>query len=814
LKISQQSFIADKSNPWLLSHHQLSHLEQSVVETLFSVGNGTIGTRGTSGYSTIGTQPENEGTYLNGVYLREAIDYDESAYGFAQFNNKMLQVNNTKMIEISTEDELFEQVDCVEKTLNLQQACYQESLLLSTKSGNKIKLNIKRIVCQHQSDLMINHYTIEPVNYAGKLLIKSFIKNNNSTQQSAAQQNDKGDPRVGDLSTTHQLSLLDACSTNEFSYLLQQLNDPDSLLIVATSHHFEQAVSYHLNTKHYALSTDKAFLTDVFEVKLNEQVIEFTKYSVYQSSQHKPKNGQKLTDKQHPSELISQSQQKLRQAMKLGYANNLAKHNSLMAGFWLNSDVVIEGNEQHQLAIRLNMLHLNMSAGRDGQRNIAAKGLTGSGYDGHYFWDSEIYITPYFIYTQPEVAKALLTYRFNGLAKAKQRAREMNHPKGALFPWRTIGGEECSSYFPAGTAQYHINAAIAYAIRQYFRATDDWQFIWEKGAQLLIETARLWADLGHFNAEKNDQFCLDMVTGPDEYTALVNNNYYTNAMAKIHLSFTCELLLLLKTNDVKKYRNLIGQVNISSEEILLWSKIAEKMYLPHDDKRNISPQDDSFLAKKAWDFAHTPNDKYPLLLHFHPLVIYRHQVLKQADVVLANFLQDDEIELGLKQNNLAFYEPLTTHDSTLSACTHSIVYSEVGDQQAAFNYFNETVLTDLNNLHDNSQHGVHTAAMAGSWMCVTQGFAGFRLRNDHVSFQPKLPQQWQSLQFKLKCKGCQIAVRLLQDSVTYQLLSGESLKVKHFQQDFTLTHQQPCRQFSLVKVDSQEKQPSISGYIL
>ncbi|MCW8833889.1 MAG: glycoside hydrolase family 65 protein, partial [Colwellia sp.] len=633
MKNLYNNLAAGEKKQWLLSQTQLAHLNDGVIETLFSLGNGTLGTRGTSCYESDITNPECEGTYLNGAYMREAIEYDESAYGFAQFNNKMLQVFNSKSIEISTDNEIFIPYKTGEKYLHLRHGSFHEVLQLKTSSGKKVKLHVTRIVCQHQQNMMINHYKIEPVNFHGKLLIKSFLKSNDATSTS------NGDPRVGNLSTKEQLHTLNSSSTPEYSYLLHQLQVPKSLVLVATSHQFEQE-----SQQIFPSSPSENELTDQFEIALANKSVELTKYSVYLTNQ-KLTNAYQDKDEQLASEaLITQARDELLLAKQLGYNKNIQLHQKLMHEFWQDSDIEIHGNEQHQLAIRLNMLHLKMSAGKDGQRNIAAKGLTGPGYDGHYFWDSEIYIIPYFIYTQPGIAKNLLSYRFHGLAHAKKRAKEMGHNQGALFPWRTISGEECSSYFPAGTAQYHINAAISYAVKQYFKASQDWQFMWSEGAELVFETARLWPSLGHFNENKQGFFCIDTVTGPDEYTALVNNNYYTNAMAKIHLSFAVELINALKIKDKTMHASLLARLNISPQEIERWQKIAEKMYLPHQAEQNITPQDDSFLNKKAWDFIGTPKDKYPLLLNFHPLVIYRHQVLKQADVVLANFLQDDAVD--------------------------------------------------------------------------------------------------------------------------------------------------------------------------
>jgi alpha,alpha-trehalose phosphorylase len=776
LENNSDKIVIDGVDEWALSSNQLSHLGNGVVETLLSLGNGFIGTRGTSSYTDKTTKIE--GTYINGAYAKEAIEYDESAYGFAKFNNKMLQVVNTKQIEISDGENVFSAVNKGQKTLDLRHALLKESLLLSTRHGKTIKLTITRVVCQHQQNLMLNHYQIEPVNFTGKLTITSYITDNNTSSDVT------DDPRTGNLSNQDQLTLIDSVSDLDVSYRLHKLNDPESLIIAATLLQFSQQ-----SPTHYIALFEKNYTATQFELTLTDVPIQFTKYSVFHCNQsgESPQNNSTTV-------LCDRVKDTLSKAANLGYAHHLKQHQAIMEEFWENSDIQIAGDKQHQVAIRLNMLHLNMSAGRDGTSNISAKGLTGPGYNGHYFWDSEIYITPYFVYTQPHIAKSLLSYRYSGLEKAKQRAQELGHPKAALFPWRTISGEECSSYFPAGTAQYHINSAIAYAVKQYFRATQDLSFIWEKGAELIIETARLWPSLGHFNPLKNNKFCISTVTGPDEYTALVDNNYYTNAMAKTHLSFACDLMDLLQNTDLEKYISLTNTLAITPQELDLWRSISEKFYLPHQADLNLTPQDDSFLDKKPWDFANTSKDKYPLLLHFHPLTIYRHQVLKQADVVLANFLQDDLVSLDLKRNNLNFYEPITTHDSTLSACTHSLAYCETGDHHAAFKYFEETLLIDLNNLHHNSEQGVHTAAMAGSWMCITHGFGGFRLRDGYAHFAPKLPIEWQEICFKLSLIGCQIEIKIAKDKANYRLISGSQLALVHYSQEFTLDSLNPTKE--------------------
>jgi len=771
--IFSESSASEQHGDWLISLSRVKHLPEQVIETLFSVGNGYIGTRGTSACPLEKSAKSCEGTYINGAYVREQIHYDESAYGFAQFNNKMLQVANSKAIKLSSAGGEFQPAKVLQRQLDIKLGAYQESLQLINPAGEILNLHLVRFAAQQQSDLLVNQFTVEAVSFQGKLIIESSIQDHGSLDS------DPDDPRVGDLSCSHLSSLVQEVNEQDLAARTLHYDQPKQFVCTAIGQSFSHPVHYLEPGK----QEESRLLTRV-EVELEQQALTYSQYSFY---------GEDL-DKEA---LLSRARQVLQQARQLGYEKILAAHQKIMAGFWSDSDIQIQGSDEQQLAIRLNMLHLYMSAGRDGLRNIAAKGLTGPGYDGHYFWDSEIYIIPYFIYTQPDIARSLLSYRYQSLEQAKARAKDLGHKQGALFPWRTIGGEECSSYFPAGTAQYHINAAIAFAVRHYYRATDDWQFICSQGAELVFECARLWPSLGHFNPAKDGAFCLDTVTGPDEYTALVNNNYYTNAMAKIHLEFAVELVIKLKQVSAELYQVLSQKLGLTDTEVCQWQNIASKMYLPHDKAKNITPQDDSFLNKKAWDFKGTLKDKYPLLLHFHPLVIYRHQVLKQADVVLADFLQDDRVDTELKRNNLAYYEPITTHDSTLSACTHSMAFSELGFEERAYEYFEETLMTDLDNRHHNTHYGIHTAAMAGSWMCITQGFAGLRMRDGYASFSPRLPRQWQSLAFKLRLKGCQLALELGENKVSYHLLSGSELTLSHYGKLFELNSASPSQTFDL-----------------
>ncbi|WP_245812949.1 glycoside hydrolase family 65 protein [Enterococcus canintestini] len=401
--------------------------------------------------------------------------------------------------------------------------------------------------------------------------------------------------------------------------------------------------------------------------------------------------------------------------------------------FWQSSDIVIEGDTILQKGVRFNLYHLFNSAGRDGCSNFSAKGLTGEGYEGHYFWDTEMYLLPFFIYTQPDIAKSLLSYREYTLPNAQARAKELGF-KGALFAWRTINGDETSAYYPAGTAQIHINADIAYAFQLFERVTGEEEFI-EQNCEIIFETARFWLDYGFYSQRG---FEIHEVTGPDEYTALVNNNYYTNKMAQNNLYYAAELARRMEVN---------------KEESEKWQAAGKAMFLGFDSDLQVTPQDDSFLIKEPWDFKNTPKENFPLLLHYHPMKIYKHQVLKQADTILAHMLySENEEQIG---RDFDFYEPLTTHDSSLSKTIYGVVASKIGRHEQAYHFFRESATMDLEDLQGNAAHGIHAANMGGSWLGLIYGFAGLRCEKDKLITSNQLPKEIKSLKFTLTFRGKQ-----------------------------------------------------------
>jgi len=325
-----------------------------------------------------------------------------------------------------------------------------------------------------------------------------------------------------------------------------------------------------------------------------------------------------------------------------------------------------------------------------------------------------------------------------------------------------------------------------YALRKYVNATGDEDFLYREGAEMLVETARLWRDLGFFSTEKDGKFCIHAVTGPDEYTTVVNNNTFTNLMARENLRYAAETVGILKDTIPERFRELVDKTDLDFSEVEDWKRAAEQMYIPYDEEDGIHPQDDDFLELEMWDFENTPLDTYPLLLYYHPLVIYRHQVIKQADIVLAMFLLEKEFSQEQKKRNFDYYDPLTTGDSSLSVGIQSIVASEIGYEEKAIEYARYSVLMDLADVGGNVKDGCHIASMGGTWMVLVYGFAGMRDYDGKLSFNPRLPQRLEGFRFSLTFRGQVIEIDITQETVIYTLQKGEGLAIQHREKEIQL----------------------------
>jgi len=761
------------AEPWCIRERAAEPGARFLRETLFTLGNGYIGMRGTPEEGNTAPKGQTlEGTYLNGFYESEPIVYPENAYGLARTNEFMLNVPNAKRVRIEIDGEDFGlergRVLDYERVLDFRTGLLTRTVDWESEGGKRVRIASRRLVCFERKHVAAIEVAVTPLNFSGRLRLAADIDSEVTNLQAG------DDPRVGSAITGP--SLLPAGretwerGAHHGALVLQRTRHSGFLLATATETLLDgaQAGAESLDEGH-------AFHVDAVQ----GQAVVLHKFIAYATSRDMAE-----------ADVASHARAELERAARAGFDALAGEQAAYLADFWAHADVGIDGDDALQQGVRFNQFHLLQSVGRDGRTNIAAKGVTGEGYEGHYFWDTEIYVFPFLLFSTPGIARALLQYRYATLPKARERARQMAHARGALYPWRTIAGEECSAYFPAGTAQYHINADVAYSIRLYLLATGDFDFMAQYGAEIVLETARIWTGIGNY--DRQQRFCINAVTGPDEYTAIVNNNYYTNAMARMHMTFAADVAERLRAERPDDYARVAAAIGLEEGEIAAWRAASAAMRLPYDEKLGIHEQDDSFLSKQPWDFANTPDENYPLLLHYHPLVIYRHQVCKQADVVLALLLLSNEFPLDDKRRDFDFYERVTTHDSSLSSCIFSIVASEVGYHDKAYAYFMETARLDLDNTHGNTEYGVHTAAMAGTWLGVAYGFAGMRIDGAGLRFAPVLPEKWSGYRFKVQVHGALLGVDVdAGGAVVYRLLQGPELTLSHRGRQLTLSAQQP-----------------------
>ena len=486
----------------------------------------------------------------------------------------------------------------------------------------------------------------------------------------------------------------------------------------------------------------------------------------------------------------------LAQARHTGWEGLLAGQRQYLDRFWESADVELEGDIELQQAVRFALFHTLQAGARAEQRAIAAKGLTGPGYDGHTFWDTERFVLPVLTYTAPTAAGDALRWRHATLDLARERAGQLDI-RGAAFPWRTIRGQEASGYWPAGTAAFHINADIADAVARYQAATADDEFEREIGIELLVETARLWRSLGHHDAQ--GRFRIDGVTGPDEYSALADNNVYTNLLAQKNLREAAAA--------VARHPHQAAELGADLEEAAAWRDAAENMIVPWDKQLGVHPQSENFTAHQVWDFEATSPDQYPLLLHFSYFDLYRKQVTKQADLVLALHWRGDAFTDEEKARDFEYYEAITVRDSSLSASTQAVIAAEVGHLELAYDYFGEAALMDLHDLEHNTRDGVHIASLAGSWLAAVAGFGGMRDHDGFLSFAPRIPPQLERLAFGLRFRDRLLKVEATQTEATYTLTEGGPLEISHYGDRIEVSRQKPVTR-PIVPTVSDEPAPT------
>jgi len=740
---------------WNIRESGLNLNTLAQTESIFALSNGHIGLRGNLDEGEPHGLP---GTYLNSFYELRPLPYAEGGYAYPESGQTVINVTNGKLIRLLVDDEPLDvrygDLQDHERVLDLRNGLLHRSFRWTSPAGRTISVSSIRLVSLTQRAIAAISYEVEPLDAPVRVVVQSELVANEALPAQSK------DPRVG-AALSSALESEEHQARGTIGLLIHHTRISGMLIGAAMDHYIEGPPS---------LVVESESLPDVVRLSITGRlnpgeklrIVKLISYG-WSSLRSRPA-------------IHDQVMAALSAARQTGWQGLLAEQRSFLDNFWANADIELDGDPEIQQALRFAIFHVLQAGARAEGRPISAKGLTGPGYDGHAFWDAEIFALPVLTLTLPHAAADALLWRHLILDKAREYARQFGL-RGAAFPWRTIRGAESSGYWPAGTAAFHINADIAYAVGYYVEATGDTAFEEKVGLELLIETARLWVSLGYVNPA-TDQFRIDGVTGPDEYSAVADNNVYTNLMAQRNLRWAVDA--------AHRHPEKARSLGVEDDEVASWSEAAEKMFIPYDEHLGVTPQDENFTEHKVWDFANTKPDQYPLFLHFPYFDLYRKQVIKQADLVLAMYLRSDAFTMEQKARNFAYYEPLTVRDSSLSASVQAILAAEVGQLQLAYDYLGEAALIDLHDLHHNVQDGVHIASLAGAWTALVAGFGGLRVVDSTLCFSPRLPKELGRLAFHILFRGCRLRVQVTASETTYLTLAGSPLTIHHHGEELLL----------------------------
>jgi alpha,alpha-trehalose phosphorylase len=747
--------------PWSVTEREL-HLDVlAQTESIFALSNGHIGLRANLDEGEPSGSP---GTFLNSFYEVRPLPYAESAYGNPEAGQVMINVTNGKVFRLLVDDSPFDvrygKLVRHERTLDLRDGVLRREAEWISPPGQAVHVRSTRMVSFVQRSIAAILYEVEPVGSSARIGVQSELVAN----EPGADVGNSNDPRAAAALAAPLVS--EDHSHSGLRVSLVHRTRQSGLRVAAAMDHVVEGPDGTVTSSESA--PDLGRLTVSTELQPGEKlrIVKFLGYG-WSSQRSLPS----LRDQVHLA---------LAAARRAGWDGLLESQRQYLADIWEHADIQLDGDAALQQAVRFALFHVVQAAARAEQRAIPAKGLTGDGYDGHTFWDMDAYTLPVLTYTAPAAARDALAWRHSTIDLAEARARELGL-KGVTFPWRTIRGQECSGYWPAGTAAFHINADVADAVRRYLFATGDDEFSEGPGIELLVSTARLWRSVGHHDAQ--GKFRIDRVTGPDEYTALVDNNVFTNVMAARNLLVAAEAAV--------RHPRRAAELGVDDEEIASWRDAASAMVVPYDADARITQQCNGFTRLRKWDFETTPPDHYPLLLHYHNYTLYSSQVVKQADLIFAIYLCGDRWEAEQKERDFAYYESVTVRDSSLSAAIQAVVAAEVGYLELAWDYLIETAFIDLRDLAFNTHNGVHLAALAGVWHAVVGGFGGMRDHGDTLIFAPRLPSRLVRLGFGILYRGRRLRVEVHGDEATYELLDGEPLELIHHGQRVEVTPEQP-----------------------
>lgn len=748
--------------PWAIRETRFELDQMAHAESIFALSNGHIGLRGNLDEGEPHGIP---GTYLNSFYELRPLPYAEAGYGYPESGQTVVDVTNGKIIRLLVDDEPFDvrygELCSHERVLDLRAGTLDRTTEWVSPADKRVRVTSRRLVSFSHRSVAAIEFVVEAVGNPVRIIAQSELVANED------QPSRSGDPRVAAV-LERPLEMVSAEVDGRTAMLVHRTRRSGLLMAAGMDHVIEGPGRVECSTD----SRDDWARTTAVCVLEPGQKLRIVKYVGYGWS----------SQRSTPS-VRDQVAAALTGAVYTGWDGLVQEQRDYLDAFWDAADVEVDGDADMQQAVRFALFHVLQSGARAERRAIPGKGLTGPGYDGHAFWDTEGFVLPVLTYTVPAAAADALRWRHATLDMAQDRARTLGLG-GATFPWRTIRGQECSGYWPAGTAAFHVNADVADAFERYRIVTGDETLERDAGLEVLVETARLWMTLGHHDA--HSRWHIAGVTGPDEYSALVDDNVFTNLMAARNLRVAAEAC--------NRHPNEAAAFGVTTEETAAWRHAADSVHIPYDERLGVHPQDAGFTMLAEWPFEET-RDQYPLLLSQPYVQLYRKQVIKQADLMLALHWCGEHFTAEEKARDVDYYERRTVRDSSLSACTQAVMAAEVGHLDLAYDYAHEAALIDLRDLHHNTKDGLHMASLAGAWSALVAGFGGLRDTEGCLCLSPQLPPGMSRLSFRLMWHGMRLQVEVTAGGVVYRLRDGAdaSLDFRHDGEDVTVHASEPLR---------------------
>jgi alpha,alpha-trehalose phosphorylase len=736
--------------PWALTETAPRPGRARYWETLFALTNGLIGLRGTHEEEDSAVDGcSYPGMFLNSIYGYRPYAHIVAFPGYPERMHAMLNLADWRIINLWVNGVRFSpygsSISDFRRSLDLRDGLLKRSLVWHVPGGGRVRVRSTRVVSMTNRHVAAIRYEVTPLDRDVRVALESAVRATVASEELGPDQT-----RV--VSAAHDADSLT---------LHIRPTTAESDIGMAFVHSIEPAVSRRKGR--WEVSSGERYAKR-FEMDVGQNTnVVCDKFAAFFTSV------ETAADK-----VVHNASREVTRVAREGFEALVQRQCHFWDDYWRIADVIIEGDMADQQAVRFSLFHLRQSNPEDDRRSIGANGMTGDKYRGHVFWDTEMYLVPHFLYTEPHGVRPLLMYRYDILERARERARQMGGV-GALYAWDSITGEECSVVFEASTAEYHLLPAIGYAIWRYEEATGDREFLFHCGAEILFETARFLEDLGAYVPHKDGAFCINAVCGPDEYGCGANNNCYTNVMTQWHLRYAAEVYERMAREQPSVLSQLSARIGLDTREPAGWRGAADAMYVPYNEKLGIHEQHDGFLGLNPVDMSMIPRNT-DIREIMHPLNLWRSQVLKQADVVLLMFVQGHLFDTEIKRRNYEFYEPRTCHGSSLSAGIHAIVAAEIGKPREAYDYFRESATMDLNDFKDNTGGGIHSACLGCTWMAIVNGFGGMRDYPDGLRFSPMLPEVWQAYSFNVFYRGARIGVEVRGTEATYRLLEGDRVR--------------------------------------